>query len=248
MKLGAQPKQVAVLVGFLLVAAYFYFTGSQETPEQEKQAMRNARQKPQASASAAVPAGVSAGAQRESSAAVKRGTKAAGVRGGAVQDFKPSLKPRKEAIDPSSIDPVLRTDLLAKVQGVTIQGGNRSLFDFSQAPAPKPVPGPKILPGLPSAVMRAVTSAVNPGGPPPAPPAPPPPPIPLKFYGFVGGVKQSAKRAFFLDGEDIQVAAEGDVIRKRFKVIRIGLNSAVVEDMEHKHQQTLALEEPQAGL
>jgi len=40
------------------------------------------------------------------------------------------------------------------------------------------------------------------------------------------------------------VAGEGEVIQKRYKVVRIGVNSAVVEDIEHKHQQTLALEEP----
>jgi hypothetical protein len=76
------------------------------------------------------------------------------------------------------------------------------------------------------------------------PPKPPPPPIPFKFYGFIapatGGL---SRRAFFLEGEDIFVAGEGEMIKKRYKVVRIGVNSAVVEDTQHSHQQTLRLEE-----
>ena len=247
MKVGAEPKQVAFLVGLLCIAAYFYFTGNGDTREQEQQRASSAKQKSN------VPAPVAASpidppVNRDNTTAAQRSAKTAKVRG-AIQDFKPSLKPRKEAIDPATVDPQLRTDLLAKLQLVTIQGGNRSLFDFAQAPQPKAPPPPKIIPnknGLLPGMIRAVASATQ-TGPPPVPPKPPPPPIPLKFYGFVGGVKQSAKRAFFLDGDDIQVAGEGDLIKKRYKVIRIGLNSAVVEDVDHKHQQTLTLEEPQMG-
>ncbi len=75
------------------------------------------------------------------------------------------------------------------------------------------------------------------------PPKPPPPPIPLKFYGFVNPLKAGTKRAFFLEGDEIHVAAEGDIIKKRYKVVRIGVNSAVVEDTQFQHQQTLPLEE-----
>jgi hypothetical protein len=96
---------------------------------------------------------------------------------------------------------------------------------------------------------------VMPAGPvePPKPPAPPPPPkappIPLKFYGFVNPSKADNKRAFFLDGDDIVIAGEGDTIKKRYKVIRIGINSAVVEDTQFKSnsQQTLPLETEIAG-
>jgi len=40
------------------------------------------------------------------------------------------------------------------------------------------------------------------------------------------------------------IAAEGDTIKKRYKIVRIGVNSAVVEDTEFKNnnQQTLPLE------
>ena len=67
------------------------------------------------------------------------------------------------------------------------------------------------------------------------------PPIPLRFYGYTTQARQGAKRAFFLDGEDILVASEGDVVKKRYRVVRIGVNSVLVEDLEFKQQQTLPL-------
>ncbi len=52
-----------------------------------------------------------------------------------------------------------------------------------------------------------------------------------------------------MDGEDIVIAAEGDMIKKRYKIVRIGINSAVVEDTQFKsnNQQTLPLEAEMAG-
>jgi hypothetical protein len=140
-----------------------------------------------------------------------------------------------------TIDPTLRLDLLAKVQGVKLTGGNRSLFDFS---APPP-PDPKKVVEQAKAAAPAKPYGPQPAPPPPTPtPTPPPPPIPLKFYGFVNSSRPGApKRAFFLEGEDIHVAGEGELIKKRYKVVRIGVNSVVVEDTEHKHEQTLPLEE-----
>jgi hypothetical protein len=80
-------------------------------------------------------------------------------------------------------------------------------------------------------------------------PPPSAPPIPLKFYGYSNAARGGTKRAFFLEtnGEDIDVASENEVIKNRYKVIRIGVNSVVVEDMNFKSQQTLPLVEELAG-
>jgi len=66
---------------------------------------------------------------------------------------------------------------------------------------------------------------------------------PLKFYGFVHQVKGGTKKAFFLEGDEILIAAEGDIIKQRYKVVRIDANSVVVEDTQLQHLQTLRLEE-----
>jgi hypothetical protein len=124
-------------------------------------------------------------------------------------------------------------------------GTSRTLFDFAGAPAAAPapevakvkpiIPGPKPFIG-PVDVKAVKERAAAP------PPKPPPAPIPLKFYGFTNPVRQGHKRAFFLEGEDIFVAGEGDVIKNRYKIVRIGVNSAVVEDTSNQNQQTLPLE------
>jgi hypothetical protein len=127
-----------------------------------------------------------------------------------------------------------------KLQKVPLEGGARSVFDWGQAPVPPP---PKVAPIKPEDVARikkekedadrviADRKTVK----------PPPPPIPLKFYGYANRLSGPARQAFFLDGDDIQIKSENDVIRGKYKVIRIGINSAVVEDLSSHDQQTLPL-------
>lgn len=161
-------------------------------------------------------------------------------------EWRPKLRGRAEdRPDPAKIDPTLRLDLLAKVQSVALEGGSRNLFQFGVAPPP-PV---------------ALTPIKNPGkiavnNPPPAmtvpipttpPPAPPPPPIPLKYYGFSNARGESRKKAFFLDGDDIIVAWEGDTIKNHYKVIHVGVNSVDMEDTQNKNRQTLPLAEEAQG-
>ena len=165
------------------------------------------------------------------------------ARGAKIIDGKKDVE-----IDRASIDPTLRMDLLEKLQTVKAEGGSRSLFEYSGSPATvaaAKIPEPKAIkisrtfvgPVQPAPVVAAVK-----------PPEPPPPPILIKFYGFVSPKNPGNKRAFFLDGEDIIVATEGQLIKNRYKIVRIGVNSAVVEDTQFKnHQQTIPLVEEQTG-
>jgi hypothetical protein len=113
------------------------------------------------------------------------------------------------------------------------------VFDYGQAPVPPP---PKVEPIKPEVIAEqkkkqeeAAQWAKD------HPPKTTPPPIPLKFYGYANRLSGPARQAFFLDGEDIQIKAENDVIRGKYKIIRIGINSAVVEDLQSHDQQTLPL-------
>ena len=152
----------------------------------------------------------------------------------------------EDTLDPTTIDPTLRLDLLAKVQSVNLEGGGRNLFQFSAPPAP-PLPKeepklmPKVGPKPPPSKEQAEKAK------PADPPKPPPAPINLKYYGYSATRPNGLKTAFFLDGDDILVAAEGETLRRRYKIVRIGVNSVVVEDMESKHQQTLPLQEELPG-
>ena len=56
------------------------------------------------------------------------------------------------------------------------------------------------------------------------------------------------KRAFFLDGDEILVAAEGETLkRNRYRVVHIGVNSVEMEDTQFKQTQKLPLAEEAAG-
>lgn len=230
MKLGAEPKKVAVLILLLAAAALFYqpFASNPATP------------------SAAAPARTSPPAARQlrggADDVLDSRTAARAKSQRATGDFRPSLKKSKpgEGPDPVQLDPTLRTDLLAKVQAVDYQGVERNLFQFG-ARKPKVTPPPAEAPKPePSASKPSASSS---DGPPPEPPKPTAPPVTMKYYGYVNRPGDARKRAFLMDGEEIFVAVEGEVIKKRYRVVRIGINSLVVEDMDFKSQQTLPLQE-----
>jgi hypothetical protein len=167
------------------------------------------------------------------------GPKLATRSGRRADDFRPTLK-LPEGIDITKIDPTLKIDLLARLQKVPLEGGSRSVFDYGAPPPPPPPPPvapikPEVIEAQNKAKAEADAYAKE------HPVKPPPPPIPFKFYGYANRSSGPARQAFFLDGEDIQIKAENDVIRGRYKIVRIGINSAVVEDLQSHDQQTLPL-------
>jgi hypothetical protein len=66
----------------------------------------------------------------------------------------------------------------------------------------------------------------------------------LKFYGFVGAQRAAKRQGLFVDGEEIFKVAENDLIRNRYKIVRLGITSAEVEDTVGKNKQTLPLLDP----
>lgn len=240
-QLGAEPKKLMVLGGLAVVLVAVFFINRNPGVPPQPEPVRAAAGNP------APLKTLPARAASKSSAPLppQRG---AGTRKGdaAIQDFKPTLK-LPEGADVSRIDPSLKLDLMAQLQELPMEGGERSLFEFGAPPKPKtPTPSVEpVKPGTPAAPGGPETAGgttATPAPTTPAKPAPPgPPAIALKFYGYVAESQGPSKRAFFLDGDDIVVAGENDVIRSRFKVVRIGVNSAVVEDTTTKSQQTLPL-------
>lgn len=226
-KVGADPKKIGLLVGLVVVAAGVYFYNSNPGGDSSATpAPSRARSVPTTSPGAAQRA-----AQRSSFRRVQADS-------GGTREFRPSFTPKN--VDTATIDPTLRLDLLAKLKTVNVDAGTRSLFEIGAAP-----PAAQINVKEPAkiAIARPFVGPIFPK-PAAAPPEPKAPPIPLKFYGFINKSKAGDRRAFFLDGEDIVIAGEGDMIKKRYRILRIGVNSAVVEDTDFKsnNQQTLPLE------
>jgi hypothetical protein len=121
----------------------------------------------------------------------------------------------------------LRDDLLERLRGVRLRHASRSLFEFSldKPPVPTPTGRPELRP---------------------TPQPPSAPAYPLKFYGFVKHMKAGTRKAFFLEGDEIHIAGEGDIIKERYRLVRIDVNSVLVEDTQLQDLHTLRLEE-QAG-
>jgi hypothetical protein len=232
MKLGAEPKKIAALVGLTGLAAYLLYSNLFTSPTPSSGAAVDARAARQTAADLAVTAAAQTAAAPVRSSAGRRNTS---------QEFRPPYK--RKGVDTSAIDPRLRLDLLAKVQAVDLAPAVRNLFQFGAAPPVTPIiDAGKIIPKT-QAQIQAEQARLNPGPPPP----PPPPAITLKYYGYTAQRTDGRKRAFFLDGDDIFVAAEGELIKKRYRVVRIGVTSVEVEDTQFNHTQMLPLAEEAVG-
>jgi hypothetical protein len=242
--LGAEKKKVIWLGGLMIAIPVVYFiSSSSDSPPASASAPRTPAERslPVIPSTPVVPP-----SRNETPALMQRTTRGGAPRGAtAGGDFRPSLK-LPEGTDVSAIDPTLHLGLLAKLRNLPMEGGARSVFKEGAAPAP-PAPDPVTIPVGPIVSKLAGPASTEPPKPTGPPPTPPPPPIPLKFYGYANQQKGGPKRAFFLEGEDIFVAGENETVHNRYKIIKIGVNSAVVEDTTDKHQQTLPLVEELSG-
>lgn len=223
--LGAEPKKVMFLIALLVLSPVAYWYG-------------NSSDTPTSSAPVAVaPARASLPIVEPTRAAAPRAKSRGKAARPVTEDFRPTLN-LPDDFDLSKVDPTLRTDLLAKVREVGEAGGSRSLFEFYTPPPPPP---PKVDPIKPTAPVKPVVSEVK-----PQPGAnaskPAAPPIPLKYFGYEGAPRAGRKlRALFVDGEENFVVGENDVIRNRYRVVRIGTTSAEIEDTVAKNTQTIRI-------
>lgn len=142
----------------------------------------------------------------------------------------PQLK--RNAAPTTSLDPRLRLSALTETETMEYDGTGRNIFK-SNAEEPK-VEIPKALGnGLRDQAKKE----------PPPPPQivtpPPPPPIPLKFFGFAS--QQGNKKVLLLSGDDVFVAQEGDIVQRRYKIMKINANNIEVQDVLSNNRQTIPL-------
>jgi hypothetical protein len=65
--------------------------------------------------------------------------------------------------------------------------------------------------------------------------------IPLKYYGFAKskGRSPDASRGLFLDGDNILIGGEGDILEKHFLIVALTPTSARLEDTQAKQGQDI---------
>ena len=131
---------------------------------------------------------------------------------------------KKPVLMARSLDPELRYDWLEASENTKYQGNGRNIFRAQEIVIPKPAAPPTKTPPPPP---------VDPG-------PPPPPPINLKFFGFANRPGE-AKKVFLEQGEDIFVASEGDIVNRRYKVLKIAPTSVEVEDVLNNNRQSIPL-------
>ena len=122
------------------------------------------------------------------------------------------------------LDPTLDLKRLAQSEDIKYSGNGRNIF----------VNG-SVAPEIPKGNGTTDVAALRMPQPPP-----PPPPITLKFFGFANRPGET-KKVFLSQGEDVFIAAEGDIVNRRYRVIRISPNAVDVEDVLNNNRQSLPL-------
>jgi hypothetical protein len=120
------------------------------------------------------------------------------------------------------LDPTLHLQQLASAEQVKYEGSGRNIF-ISQPDPPIPIPQgngttDKGKPGDPKDTVIQIPQQT------------PPPPIPLKFFGFANRPGEP-KKVFLIKGEDTFIAGEGEIVDRRYKVVRISATSVEIQDL-----------------
>jgi hypothetical protein len=129
------------------------------------------------------------------------------------------------------LDPTLDLKLLSQSEDIKYAGNGRNIFVAGSLAV---IPKPK---------GRGVTDQQAAYVP---PPVPGPPPITLKFFGFANRPGET-KKVFLVQGEDIFIAAEGDIVDRRYRVLHISPTAVDVEDVLNNNRQSLPLMQGSPG-
>jgi hypothetical protein len=136
------------------------------------------------------------------------------------------VRGKKQQTATLNLDPRLRLDLLKSSEDVRYAGTGRNIFlSQEEAPIPKPVSDPRLDKGKVAQTQ---------------PPPPPPPAIELKFFGFANKPGQPRK-VFLAKGQDVFIAGEGDIVDRRYKVLRIGPTSIDLQDVLNNNRQSIPI-------
>jgi hypothetical protein len=115
----------------------------------------------------------------------------------------------------------------------------RNMFSI-QSPPPEP---PAVSRNTRPSAASGPSDVAGPTSTPPVVRTPPPPTviINLKFFGTTTDIRQKIRQGFFAEGDAVYLAAEGDLLANRYRVIHIGDSSAEVEEVSSKTRRQISL-------
>ncbi|MGA8622291.1 MAG: hypothetical protein WB660_27695 [Candidatus Sulfotelmatobacter sp.] len=117
-----------------------------------------------------------------------------------------------------NLDPTLHLQQLASTEQIKYEGSGRNIF-IAQADTSIPMP---VKNGTIDKDKKDPTWQV--------PAVAAPPPIPLKFFGFASHPGEP-KKIFLSKGDDVFIAGEGEIVDRRYKVVRISPTSVEIQDV-----------------
>jgi hypothetical protein len=129
--------------------------------------------------------------------------------------------PAKKERPAQSLDPTLHLKLLAVSEAIKYEGSGRNIF-VSQAEVFIPTPGASVATDKPGKNNNDAGYHL------PAPPAATP--IPLKYFGLSNRPGEPRK-VFLVKGDDVFIAGEGEIVDRRYKVVRITPTSVDIQDV-----------------
>ena len=133
-------------------------------------------------------------------------------------------------VSPSRLDPTLHPESMLLTESLVYQGRGRNIFAAAgSAPAATVTKIP-----VPIATPRYVAPAPVNNGP------PPPPPIDLRFFGTAMR-RDGQRQAFLLRGEDVFVAATGDIVSRRYRIGSITARDVEITDLTNNNTQRLPM-------
>jgi hypothetical protein len=128
--------------------------------------------------------------------------------------------PVKKERPAQSLDPTLHLKLLAVSEAIKYEGSGRNIF-VSQADVFIPTPGAS---GATDKPDKKADGGYHLPGPPAATP------IPLKYFGL-SNKPGEPRRVFLVKGDDVFIAGEGEIVDRRYKVVRITPTSVDIQDV-----------------
>jgi hypothetical protein len=124
------------------------------------------------------------------------------------------------------LDPTLDMKLLSQSEEIKYAGNGRNIFVAGSQPI-------EVAKKTGATDVDSATLHLP-------PPTPPPPPITLKFFGFANRPGET-KKIFLSQENDVFIAAEGDIVDRRYRILHITPTSVEVEDVINNNRQSLPL-------